>query len=921
MRTQKPYEVLIGKSGPSGSHLPVWVHMHDTSEICHFVFESWCSEHGKGLIIKNTGCTLDELERTILLLGYLHDIGKMTPVFQKKIVMTLPERIALLNQYGFYTDGCYQDADMSPHGIAAEAFLLSQGAPAGFASIIGAHHGKPRKKDPAHRFSGKGGHIDSYAANFYGEEPEYLQDKDNSPWHIARCEYLKDALYMTGFTSLSQLPNFDRVSQVIILGLLTTADWISSNTYYFPLFDADDTGETVNFKARTRIALKKLDFPTRWVSTKRTYSNQIFKDTFGFDPNMVQEEIIRIVNGLEHPGMLVLESPMGWGKTEAALAAASVFAARSGCSGLLFCLPTQATANGIFGRLADWGKSESEGMQLSIRLAHGMAELNEEYRSLFEGEANVDGEEGETSGFVVHQYFKGPLQALLASLTVSTIDQALMVALKKKHFAMRHFGIAGKVVVIDEVHAYDEYMRVYLKAFLNWCGKYDVPVILLSATLPASTRAELFDAYQNIKSRKEKKARENAPWRTGRGYPLITYNDGKDVCQKVVETNTREKRVRIEHLKKDEMPSYLASRLGDGCAGVILNTVKKAQEASLLIKAAIPDAHVIVLHSQFIAEDRARIEKDVLSMVGKRSDRSVRKRTVVIGTQVLEQSLDIDFDLLITDLCPMDLLLQRIGRLHRHPRADRPDELRTPVCAVIGAGEEDLDKGSSIVYGEWLLMRTKELLPKSVRIPGDIQDLVQDTYMAPTKALSAQEQAAYNDYIGKIESKSASASVYCLTPPESSPRKADELTGLLDTAVTADETRAERSVRDATFSAQVLVMMRDREGTVRFLPWSHDGQEVARDRIPSDEDARAIMMQRVSLPLAITAGRGGDEVIDYLEQLNARELPEWQLSHWIRGELVLLLDNDLHIDVPGYHIFYTKEKGLSYAKAEIHTSR
>lgn len=141
----------------------------------------------------------------------------------------------------------------------------------------------------------------------------------------------------------------------------------------------------------------------------------------------------------------------------------------------------------------------------------------------------------------------------------------------------------------------------------------------------------------------------------------------------------------------------------------------------------MPDKEVQLFHAQFLMPDRAAREEQLMERIGKDSVPESRNDLIVVGTQVMEQSLDLDLDVLVTELCPMDLLLQRIGRLHRHCRS-RPKPLQQACCAVLDTGEEAFDAGSEVVYGQWLLWRTRKYLPWSIRLPEDIAPLVQQVY-------------------------------------------------------------------------------------------------------------------------------------------------------------------------------------------------
>ena len=257
-----------------------------------------------------------------------------------------------------------------------------------------------------------------------------------------------------------------------------------------------------DYPARVDRAWEKLALPFPWEAQPGIADPQEFAVRFGFAPNAVQRAVLEAVDTAAEPGILILEAQMGVGKTEAALAAAEIMASRFGLGGVFFGLPTQATANGIFPRLLGWADTQSEEtLPQAIKLAHGMAELNECYLRLQGRGVQLEEDAQEEHQVQVHQWFRGNKQALLANFVIGTVDQLLLAALAQKHVMLRHLGLAGKVVIIDECHAYDTYMNCYLDRALEWLGWYKVPVILLSATLPARRRTELVEAYRQKKGR------------------------------------------------------------------------------------------------------------------------------------------------------------------------------------------------------------------------------------------------------------------------------------------------------------------------------------------------------------------------------------------------------------------------------------
>ena len=234
---------------------------------------------------------------------------------------------------------------------------------------------------------------------------------------------------------------------------------------------------------RVEVVWSRLGLQKGWTPEGGIPLDELCQKRFHFDrPNALQAQVMRLVDEAAQPGLLVIEAQMGSGKTEAALLAAELMSdGMSGPerSGIFFGLPTQATANGIFERVRAWGETQTEYMPATIRLAHGAAELNESYARLMEHGGSIASLDADgDGGLMVHEWFRGRKQALLSDFVVGTVDQLLMLALKQRHVMLRHLGLCGKVVVIDECHAYDAYMSQYLEAALQWLGAYRVPVMV-----------------------------------------------------------------------------------------------------------------------------------------------------------------------------------------------------------------------------------------------------------------------------------------------------------------------------------------------------------------------------------------------------------------------------------------------------------
>jgi CRISPR-associated endonuclease/helicase Cas3 len=659
------------------------------------------------------------------------------------------------------------------------------------------------------------------------------------------------------------------------------ADWIASNGEFFPLLHPDET-VVKDRKERAAAAFAKLSLPEYWSASAKPD----FMARFGFDANDVQRAAAEIAGNSDMPGMMIIEAPMGVGKTEAALAAAEILAARFGRRGVFFALPTQATSDGIWGRMMEW--FERLGAPLSVGLVHGKAQFNSKYEPFLKGSADVDRKEGA----FVHAWFKGGKKSMLSDFVVGTIDQLLFAALKQKHAMLRHLGFANKVVIIDECHAYDAYMNQYLDMAVRWLGKYGVPIVVLSATLPSARRRALAEAYSGSAAELE----------DSRAYPAITWVDGNSARLVSDFEPMDQKKVGIELMDDGaSIVEKLEALLHDGgCAGVIANTVGRAQETFRELKAQF-GGDVVLLHSRFITPDRIEKEEELLRMLGKKGNRPAR--LIVVGTQVLEQSLDIDFDVMFSDLCPMDLLLQRIGRMRRHKGRIRPFLLAEAKCFVTNLD----DDASKKIYGEYILERTKARLARSISLPGDIAALVQDVY--DESDASEADAKAREAWFKSIEEKKERAKAFRIGKPLES--RYASIEGWLNTAVSSSSDKAaEATVRDTDETIEVIVVQ---EIGGKFFC---GGREIAAGRIPGDEDAMWIARQTVRLPPALSSEWTINKTIESLEKSCIMKLPEWQKSPWLEGELFLILNEDMSAELCGFKVWYGKEEGLCYERVQ-----
>ena len=864
------YEVRLfaGKTDPvnSGFWLPLWMHLRDTAGIMVYLVQRWLPDS----VRQHIGLDEDQLTQTACFLGWVHDLGKISAAFQGPMMAHLPEPRQRLEKYTTlrYRE---QNRKYSRHALASEAILRWLKCPNGLASVAGAHHGKPQTGKNVLDQLGDEEEEGSWESNYWPEGEQKF-------WESCWRELFDYALQESGFSSVDELPQLTIPAEILLTGLLIMADWIASNTRYFPLIPVEEVGSDTLYPARVNRAWEALDLTSPWEVQSDVTEPGAFAERFGFPPNEVQRAMLEAVSQAQEPGMFILEAQMGVGKTEAALGAAEILAKHGGEGGIFFGLPTQATANGIFGRLLAWAEKQPDGLEHSIKLAHGMAELNEAYLRLqqdtvwVEEDLEADPDADPESRVMVHQWFRGNKQGLLADFVIGTVDQLLLAALKQKHVMLRHLGLAGKVAVIDECHAYDAYMNCYLDRALTWLGRYKVPVILLSATLPAKRRVELVRAYLNGRTAPD------GLWQTCRGYPLLTWTDGKQVEQTTIPLETEPRRVETFPLTEEQLTDTLRSALREGgCAGVIVNTVKKAQAIAARLRAELPEFEVVVFHAQFLMPDRAAKE---------------------------------------------EALMKRIGRLHRHEGRARSRPVAQARCAVLDTGTEDFDEGSRAVYGEWLLWRTRKLLPTAITLPHDIAPLVQDVYGWEPDPLPASPQstAARVEYEKAQQIKMGKAKTFTILPPEEHRKRSSRntLDNWMDDVGAVSDNGARAAVRDGDPSVDVLVLMRDAAGNVRFLPdeTGQPGACVPTDEPPQPEMALQIARQKLRLPGYFSKRWSVEQTIDALETRNREVFGLWQQSPLLRGELILLLDDHLTAQLAGQVLQYDRENGLTYRKEE-----
>lgn len=672
------------------------------------------------------GLPWEEARPWLLLLIAAHDLGKASPKFQVKWgkAKEVLEALGLPLLPSVDTRFAHGTATL----ILLCDFLEERDWPEELArqvaDAVGCHHGE--RAAPSEWLN----------LNLDGCRRESAVAQD---WQQARRQLFEALLALFKPGSAPTRPRMKGPDFMLLAGLTSFADWIGSNEVWFT-FGTPEACEdpSIWWTLRRQVAEKALD-ELGWCPRNTLLSGpKAFSEVFSrFAPRPLQEVVAQAVQDVSGPCILLVEAPMGEGKTEAAFYAHLELQRRFGHRGLYVALPTKATGNAMFQRTETFLKGMGCSRPLDLQLLHGATQLNTSFQTL--RIKNIYADQGRVQEGEVRasEWFTHKKRALLSEYGVGTIDQALLPILPVRHQFVRLWGLANRVVVFDEIHAYDTYTGTLLIHLLDWLMALGSSVVLLSATLPPRFRREL-----------ARRVGGELP-ETEATYPRLTVFQSRVVEQvPVMADPSRSRSLHLEALAP-ELPGIqaeLVARLtGGGLALALLNTVQRAQYLYRLFaqgepilrngtpvgKRLLDGLEVYLFHARFPADLRQVREDHALEQFGPAGRRDGRK--LLIATQVAEQSLDLDFDLLLTDLAPVDLLLQRAGRLWRHERDNRP--MPEPCLLVAGlTRDEPPDFGAPLwwgkVYREDLLLRTWCLLKEreALRLPDEIDPLVQAVY-------------------------------------------------------------------------------------------------------------------------------------------------------------------------------------------------
>lgn len=693
--------------------------------------------------------TYEQAKPWLLSFLALHDLGKATPSFQA----LWPQGVKRVIDVGLVFRGDPQEIPFAPHGILSQVALCEDAQLAALlpneclrliADAVGCHHGL--------RATASELNVSDIVLG-------------NNVWEKLRHELVNAILKLFG-ANLDDAPQIAALSAggfYRLAGLTSFADWIGSNQDHFAFEPVVD--DLAAYYARSLDKANTALDTIGWRERKplRSTPIQFSQVPFGkkgqtYAPRPLQQAVVELLQEPTQPTLLLIEAPMGEGKTEAAFYAHIRLQQSLAHRGMYVALPTRATGNAMFSRTSGFLERMGRAEPVDLQLLHGSALLNKDYYNLKLRAINQAQKSSDGHAVRAQEWFSSKRRAMLTEYGVGTVDQALLAVLPIRHNFVRMWGLGNRTVVIDEVHAYDTYTSSLIETLLSWLHALGSSTIVMSATLPKERREALLRTY----------GATQIPQSVS--YPRIFKVAGGQLEYKTFEADPQ-RRVRLEVKPcqatiKELVPQLLVSVESGGCVACIVNTVDRAQKIYLALQQQAKEQGIEthLFHARYPASQRQEIERTILGRFNDDGQRPAK--SILVGTQVLEQSLDLDFDQMFTDLAPLDLILQRAGRIWRHNRDNRSRAQTKPILHIMGLLQQSevpqLRQDASgeglywdVVYDRSILLRTFASLQnrEHLHLPDDIDTLVQTIYesgvpanipdalgQAITEAASAKER-------------------------------------------------------------------------------------------------------------------------------------------------------------------------------------
>ncbi len=912
---------IWAKTGEEGAWLNLPQHLLDAACVAAYLWEKWVSPSIKKKLSELLSLSEDDCRALYIFLSGVHDVGKATITFVRQIEdrVDYQHLFTAMSKHGLRLENSAETLfisihDRLPHSVASgrivSQWLQERGVTKRLANslsyVVDAHHGMTPNSG-----------LRKDAESIFSSYPE--------EWAVIHHELIEGMADISGIGPLLETFSSPRIrlmadSEELLTGLVVMADWIASNQDYFPLH-----GEITQLERLSR-AVECIDLTEPWNLQKLPNEvDQLFRQSFGWPttmcPRPVQIAAVNMARRSGSPFLMLIEAATGEGKTEAGLAAASIAGVQQGSQGIFFAAPTMSTANGLFQRTVDWTRySTVSNSVTSLYLAHSRNKLSSLYRSLRHGYTSIGIDEAEGGSVIASQWMSGNKKGILSNIVVGTIDQVLALSLQMRHSMLRHIGLAGKIIIIDEVHSYDAYMSSYLATTVQWLARYGTSIIMMSATLPPEQKKALVEAYAEEGCREPLRSDEYRML-DNEAYPLITLVNEEGVHIQEVPSRRTDMEAQLTLIDDalETVADLLEDALSDGgIALVICNTIRRAQDLFRKLTSAFPE-EVELHHSAFTATARSAKEDRLRDILGPHQHRGTGRpdRLVIVSTQVAEQSLDIDADVLITDIAPMDLLIQRAGRLFRHqrPMSDRPLKLQSPTIYIRGIKEEKpvplFDTGTEAVYDKKLLMTTYLHIPQVFHRPDDISPLVRSVYKEE-QDMPEEWQEAWEKSRASSDAQRDRAESRASTFRIPRPRESSHLPSLFGQLISPNNARHSEEegyaqVRDAEPAIEAIAIQQDRNGGYGPMdePWI---EEIFDTSELSFRQALQLAGVTLRLPAWMTR-RDADfeEVITDLENMTPTS---WAQQPLLKGKVALRFNEERTARVGQFDVIYSSDLGL-----------
>ena len=711
-----------GTGRPVTAYRPLRYHLIDAACVAEVLWDKCIPIGRRRFFSGRAGMSLNDLKRVAIVAAGLHDVGKCNPRFQLKhheAPKDLFGRATITHEFDEEPNHAYASGVTAVH--------VDHGMGTMFADILRGHHGRYQQ--------GK-------------DEHPHVLDKKEPGWLKARHDLASEIFGIWGKPEKTTF--LPPEVAIWISGFVVACDWISSTVSVYPPENDFQTNiivdEANDYVVKSRRLAKRITKEMGWLNIPGPVRDISFYDTFGFTSNVGQQAIFKALGDAKTPTITLVEYPTGYGKSEVALEMAARIGRAQEAPGMYFALPTRASSDSMYARTRNWLEHVhlNQG-PINLQLLHGTAAISKTLESMVVKKFNEDhgtieeslfvagGEDGiednccEADGPMIASWFGRSKRGMLAPYAVGTVDQLLIAGLSARHTPLRIFGLGCKsTVVVDEVHAYDRYMTEILKVVLGWLGRMGVSVVLLSATLTECVGKELIGAWTGREV-------DDTPWAD---YPRFAHTSIEEdaavvsthVALEVERTISIKNTLSIElELGREHFCSIIPRlKIEGGRYVVICNTVKSAQDLYRKVKdtGLLENSEIELYHARLIERNRQAVHERIESRCAKGMPRD--GLMLVISTQVLEASIDVDFDELWSEVAPFESLIQRAGRIHRHASNSRPPSSKNPILNICG-GER---KSRFLPYPDYAVLRTIEILKgrTQIAVPTDIAPLIEQVY-------------------------------------------------------------------------------------------------------------------------------------------------------------------------------------------------